>query len=297
MSFLWMLSEIRTPIGIQLFQFITYLGQEMLPVIVICALYWCCNKKLATTIGLTYVTSGICVQGLKITFRIPRPWALDSDFQPVESAVGAATGYSFPSGHTQSAVSLFSPLAFAAKRWYLKLLYIILFLSVGFSRMYLGVHTPKDVCTALVITLIIGLLIWKGQAMLNNPKHTLPICIIISALAIFFAFYSFYLYHSGTIEYKYIEDCFKMAGASIGFAMGWYLEKTRLNFSTECSGGKKTLLCRFLVGIFLTLVIYLLPKLIFDSFLIWKFLRYASVIFWIVYGYPCVFTTYQKKMD
>ena len=126
MSFLWMLSEIRTPIGIQFFQFITYLGQEMLPVIVICALYWCCNKKLATTIGLTYVTSGICVQGLKITFRIPRPWALDSDFQPVESAVGAATGYSFPSGHTQSAVSLFAPLAFAAKRWYLILFYFFL---------------------------------------------------------------------------------------------------------------------------------------------------------------------------
>ena len=38
MYFLWMLSEIRTPLGEQIFQFITYLGQEMLPVVVICAL-------------------------------------------------------------------------------------------------------------------------------------------------------------------------------------------------------------------------------------------------------------------
>jgi len=80
MSFLWTLSEMRTPLGEHFFQLITYLGQEMLPVVVICALYWCCNKKLATTIGFTYVISGIFVQGLKIAFRIPRPWVLDSDF-------------------------------------------------------------------------------------------------------------------------------------------------------------------------------------------------------------------------
>ncbi len=297
MSFLWMLSEIRTPLGEQIFQLITYFGQEMLPVVVICALYWCYNKKLATTIGFTYVTSGICVQGLKITFRIPRPWVLDSDFQPVESAVSAATGYSFPSGHTQSAVSLFAPLAFAEKRWYLKLLYIILFLSVGFSRMYLGVHTPKDVCTALIVTLIISIIVWKGQHILENKKSTLPICMIIGAFAIFFTLYAFYLYQSGIIERKYIEDCFKMAGATIGFVNGWYLERTRLNFTTDTSGGKKTLFLRFFIGILLTLVIYLVPKLIFDSFLIWKFLRYAAVIFWIVYGYPYVFTTYQKKVN
>ena len=295
MSFLWMLSKIRTPLGEQIFQLITYLGQEMLPVVVICALYWCYNKKLATTIGFTYVTSGICIQGLKITFRIPRPWVLDSSFQPVESAVGAATGYSFPSGHTQSAVSLFAPLAFAAKRWYLKLLYIILFLSVGFSRMYLGVHTPKDVCTALILTLIISTIVWKGQHILENPKYTLPICIVIGALSVFFAFYAFYLYQSGIIERKYIEDCFKMAGATIGFVIGWYLERTKLCFSIECSGGKKQLCYRFVVGIVCTLILYLVPKLVFDSILIWKFLRYACVIFWIVYGYPYVFTTYQKK--
>ena len=139
MSFLWMLSEIRTPIGIQFFQFITYLGQEMLPVIVICALYWCCNKKLATTIGLTYVTSGICVQGLKITFRIPRPWALDSDFQPVESAVGAATGYSFPSGHTQGAASFYGSMAIYMKKKAMYIIATIMIVLIGFFCFFLGI--------------------------------------------------------------------------------------------------------------------------------------------------------------
>ena len=163
--------------------------------------------------------------------------------------------------------------------------------------MYLGVHTPKDVCTALIVTLIISAIVWKSQHILENEKYTLSICMIIGAIALFFAFYSFYLYQNGTIERKYIEDCFKMAGATIGFVSGWYLERTRLNFTAENSGGKKPLFLRFFIGILLTLVIYLVPKLIFDSFLIWKFLRYAAVIFWIVYGYPYVFTTYQKKVN
>lgn len=116
MNVLWALSEIRTPFFNQVFQFITYLGQELFLIGIICVLYWCVDKRLAAQIGFTYIIAGLCVQGLKITFRIPRPWILDPEFKAVESAVGAATGYSFPSGHTQGGTSLFAPLARNATR-------------------------------------------------------------------------------------------------------------------------------------------------------------------------------------
>lgn len=67
---------------------------------VLCFFYWCYDKKFARRIGLTYFSSGLVVQNLKIIFRIPRPWILDPDFHPVQSAIPHATGYSFPSGHT-----------------------------------------------------------------------------------------------------------------------------------------------------------------------------------------------------
>ena len=45
MSFLWFLSDLRTPAGDFFFQQITYLGQEIFVVAVICWLYWCVSKK------------------------------------------------------------------------------------------------------------------------------------------------------------------------------------------------------------------------------------------------------------
>lgn len=294
MSFLWTLSELRTPLLDQVFQYITYLGQELVPIIVICALYWCYNKKLATTIGFTYITSGLLVQGLKITFRIPRPWALDPAFEPVESAVAAATGYSFPSGHTQSATSLFAPLALFFQKWWQKLLCVAVFLLVGFSRMYLGVHTPADVCTAIILTTIVTLIIWKCQKYFEDSKYTKRISCMILGVTVLFCIYAYNLYHMGLIEQHYVADCYKMSGAAIGFAIGWYLERTNLHFSTEgCS--KKELFIRLLAGIILTVIIYVVPKLLPFDFLFWKMIRYAVVIFWIVYGYPYLFTKYRKQ--
>ncbi len=103
MTFLWLLEGIRTPFLDKLMQFITYFGQEIIIIAVICALYWCADKRFAYLLGFTYFTAGLCVQSLKITFRIPRPWILDPGFHAVESAIPGATGYSFPSGHTQGA--------------------------------------------------------------------------------------------------------------------------------------------------------------------------------------------------
>ena len=110
MTFLWFLSEHRTPALDKIMQLVTYFGQEIIIIALICALYWCADKRFAYLLGFTYFTAGLCVQTLKITFRIPRPWILDTNFSAVESAVPAATGYSFPSGHTQGQLPFISLL-------------------------------------------------------------------------------------------------------------------------------------------------------------------------------------------
>lgn len=112
MTFLWLLEGIRTPFLDKLMQFITYFGQELIIITFICTLYWCVDKRFAYFLGFSYFTAGLAVQTLKITFRIPRPWVLDPDFHAVESAISGATGYSFPSGHTQGATCLVLPACF-----------------------------------------------------------------------------------------------------------------------------------------------------------------------------------------
>ena len=171
MTFLWLLEGIRTPFLDKLMQLVTYFGQELIIIAVICTLYWCVDKRFAYLLGFTYFSAGLCVQALKITFRIPRPWILDPEFRAVESALDGATGYSFPSGHTQGATCLFFPLALRTPRLAAKILYVLAFLGIGFSRMYLGCHTPKDVLTSLALSLVIASVIWKYQAVQIGRAH------------------------------------------------------------------------------------------------------------------------------
>lgn len=294
MSFLWALSEIRTPFLDQLFQIITYFGQELLLVGVICALYWCVDKKLATQIGFTYITAGLCVQGLKITFRIPRPWILDPQFKAVKSAVPAATGYSFPSGHTQGGTSLFAPLALNAKKLWVKILCVAAFLLIGFSRMYLGCHTPKDVLTAMLVSLFFSWLIWHFQDVFTGENaRTGLIALLTAAAAVLICVYSLILYHNGTIEARYAADCFKASGAALGFAAGWYLERRYLNF-TISNGPVSKKIVRFIIGLVVTAALQFGLKALIGQTLAGKTIQHFVVIFWIIFLYPYLFTRYKK---
>ena len=294
MELLWAISNLRTPFGDQFFQAVTYLGQELLPVAVICAFYWCINKNLATQIGLTFLSSGVLVQGFKITFRVPRPWVLDPNFKPIESAVSAATGYSFPSGHTQSGTSLFAPLACNTKKMLYRVLFVMAFLLVGFSRMYLGCHTLKDVATSWVLASVIAFIVYRIRHIIEKPAFVKMGSAIIFAVAVLLCIYAYALYANGIIEIHYVEDCFKMAGASIGFSIGWYLEKKTLNFSpTNGNPDTKKLVIRFLIGIVITVALYAGSKVLLAKFFIGKFIRYTLVILWIIWIYPALFIKYN----
>lgn len=294
MNFLWALSEIRTPFLDTLFQFITYFGQELLLIGVICALYWCVDKKLATQIGFTYVTAGLCVQGLKITFRIPRPWVLDPDFKAVESAIPAATGYSFPSGHTQGGTSLFAPLALNAKKLSIKLLCTAAFLLIGFSRMYLGCHTPKDVLTAIGVSLLFSWLIWKYKDLFVGPDSRVGlIALLVTAAAAGICIYSYILYHGGVIEARYASDCFKASGAALGFAAGWYLEQKYLDFSAH-TGTRTEKILRFIAGLAVTAALQFGLKALIGHTLAGKTIQHFIVILWIIFLYPYIFSKLKK---
>lgn len=294
MSFLWTLSRIRTPFLDSLFQFITYFGQELLLIGVICALYWCVDKKLAAQIGFTYITAGLCVQGLKITFRIPRPWILDPNFKAVESAVPAATGYSFPSGHTQGGTSLFAPLALNAKKRSVKLLCTIAFLLIGFSRMYLGCHTPKDVLTAIAVSLLFSWLIWRYRDLFTGPRsHVGLIALLVAAAASGICIYSYVLYRGGVIEARYASDCFKASGAALGFAAGWFLEQKLLDFEAQ-KGSTKEKVLRFIVGLLFTAALQFGLKALIGHTLAGKTVQHFIVIFWIIFVYPYIFTGIKK---
>lgn len=95
MEFLYFLESIRNGVLNIFFIICTSFGEELVLISLFAIIYWCINKKLAYRIAFSYFMSGIVVQGLKIHFRIERPWVIDPDFKPVEAVMDTATGYSF----------------------------------------------------------------------------------------------------------------------------------------------------------------------------------------------------------
>lgn len=294
MDFLHFLAELRTPFGEQFFQFVTYFGQEVIIIAVICTLYWCVDKRFAYQIGFTYFLAGLCVQTLKITFRIPRPWILDPDFSPVESAVPAATGYSFPSGHTQSGTCLFAPFMFRSRRWFLKLFFASAFLVIGFSRMYLGVHTPKDVLVSMAISLCIAFVVQKFSHFLPDSSHfqkwiLLGLVLISSAISI----YALLLLGQGKISLHYASDCCKASAAGLGFGVGWYLETRYIHFSVQ--GSLPFQIGKVLVGLLGVILLKVGMELLFGDFLPADMAAYFLLVFWVIFLYPWILKKFHRS--
>jgi undecaprenyl-diphosphatase len=149
--------------------------------------FWCVNKYRGYYLLCVGFIGTVVNQFLKMLFRIPRPWIKDPGFTIVESAREAATGYSFPSGHTQTSVGLFGGLALTTKQRWLRVGCIVLCVLVPLSRLYLGVHTPLDVGVSIGVAL---LLIFVALPLFRRAEHSprTMYALLLSALVLVLAF-------------------------------------------------------------------------------------------------------------
>lgn len=155
MDFLRLLEQIRVPGVTEFMQIITYLGDEIAFLAVALVIFWCVDKQKGYYVMTVGFIGTIANQFMKLWFRIPRPWVQDPSFTIVEQAREGAGGYSFPSGHTQSAVGTFGSIARVTGNKILRIVCIVLAVIVPFSRMYLGVHTPLDVSVAAIMGVVL----------------------------------------------------------------------------------------------------------------------------------------------
>ncbi|MCL2069217.1 MAG: phosphatase PAP2 family protein [Oscillospiraceae bacterium] len=288
MELLRLIESIRTPFLDFLFDLITRLGEQTVAVAVFGAVFWCVNKQIGYGIGIAYFLSALTVQGMKLGFRVERPWVIDPTLNPVPSALEYATGYSFPSGHTQSAAALLGALAAQIKKTPVRIACFTLAVLVAFSRMYLGVHTLSDVAVSLLLSF---LFVWLAVKFLAagsvSKKRELVMALsmlLYSAAAIVFASVMF---AAGEIEQAFLSDCLKAAGAAIGFAAGMYIERVYIRFSVSA----KNILwqgIKFILGFAGVLILQEGLKPILGGGLAADAVRYFMMVFWMIALYPLI---------
>lgn len=235
MGFLYFLERIRMP-GLNEFMLaITTLGEEAAFLVVALVLFWCVNKKMGYYVLTVNYIGTIGVQFLKLLFRVPRPWVLDPNFTILEQAREAANGYSFPSGHTMSSVATFGALAYTTKNKVMRWVCIAIAVLVPFSRMYVGVHTPKDVLVSAVLA--VALILLLKPVVLNEKRDLMPSLLVgMTALAVaFLCFVSFYDFPADIDPhnmYSGLKNAYTLLGALVGFLVVYMVDKRYLNFPT-----------------------------------------------------------------
>jgi membrane-associated phospholipid phosphatase len=238
MEFLRFLESIRTPVGDALMSFITLFGEETLFIVLALVFFWCIDKKRGFYLLFTCFAGTVCIQFLKMVFRIPRPWVLDPNFTIVESAREAATGYSFPSGHTQCAAGLWGGIARSAKKRAVQIGGTALALLVGFSRMYLGVHTPLDVLVSLGIALVVifalYFVVYQG---FDKPKRIYIACgVLLAATVANLLFVSLYPFPADVDVVNLAngqKTAWQMLALAIGVCIIYPLDRHYIKFETK----------------------------------------------------------------
>lgn len=294
MDILWWFEGMRTPVVDTVFSFITRFGEEMSLIVIFCMLFWCINKKMAYVVGYTFFLSGLVVQGMKILFRVPRPWIYDPTFEPVGGSITASTGYAFPSGHTQTGAALLGGIAIGTKKKWFKISLYTLALLVGFSRLYLGVHYVEDVLVSLLITFVIIIVINKIISDEEPTKSkTFILSLLMTVVSIGVIGYATYLYQRDISIPSQLRDATRVAGAAIGFSVGMYVEQTYIQFLTKTKNVPLQVL-KFILGLAGMVVVQEGFRLI-GTGLVMDAIRYFLVVIWVMIIYPLIIKKYFES--
>ena len=236
MELLYLLESIRVPGLNEFFLAVTQLGEETAFLVIAIIIFWCVDKYRGYYLMAVGFVGTLANQFLKLTFRIPRPWVLDENFTILEQAREAATGYSFPSGHTQSAVGTFGGLAATTKNKWVRVISVTIAALVPFSRMYIGVHTPLDVFVSVGIALALIFAI-KPLVLHGEGKYLPHVICFISLLSVaYLAFVELYPFPADIDSHNLasgVKNGYTLFGALLGLFTVYIIDKKWLNFSTK----------------------------------------------------------------
>ncbi len=281
------------------FEILTFLGNELFYLLFLPFVYWCIDRWTGVRVITILILSAATNEGTKVLFRLPRPidYAPDRLAPLFRMPIGVArqryeaTGYGFPSGHTENTVAIWGYLAaqahrlrtarFPAARRLLLALAALLIVLVPLSRIYLAVHFPHDVVGGYVIGAALlflylriepGASRWLAGAGLGWQWG---LATSIPALAML-------LFPQ--------EIIVTAASALMGLGIGFVVERRWLHYTSSGEWWRRAL--RYPLGIAGVLILYAGLKVAFAALapaLVFRFIRYVLIGLWSSVGAPWAF--------
>ena len=275
-------------------------------------LYWFWDKRKGLYTLVSYYFCMFLTPVTKLTVCAYRPWIRDARVLPAGDSITTATGYSFPSGHTSTAGPLAGGMAVSLwdskrTRW-LSVLFAAFVVLTGFSRNYLGVHTPQDVFVGITISVLSLILAAKLFQYLDRHPDREDWFLLggfllcwAGILYITVKSYPMELNAEGKLivdPQKMMNDGYGDIGKVIGFIIARYVEKKWIRFEPIKNGWKGTLLC--ILGL---IPLVLLKKLLSPVITGWLGSHWGKLVFSILYAFyyialfPLVLKLCGKKLN
>lgn len=236
MKFLYVLEKLRVPGLNELMLLLTRFGEELVFLAVVLILFWCVDKRRSYYVLAVGFFGTMVNQFLKLLCRVPRPWVLDGNFTILEQARTAATGYSFPSGHTQVAVGTYGAIALTTKRKWLCRVCVALAVLVPFSRMYVGVHTPWDVLAAAACAIVLLAALLPAAREDNFRVMAVLFPLMLAVGTAYLLYVELFPFPANMDEANLAEgtkNAYTLLGAVAGMAVVWLLDEKKLHFPVE----------------------------------------------------------------
>lgn len=276
--------------------------------VVIAIIYWCFDKDLGRRSFMNFACTNAINDNLKITAHVYRPWIRDSRVIPYEKGFRSATGYSFPSGHTSTATSLYGTLVWQLrnkKRW-ISILCVLLILLTGFSRNYMGYHTPQDVCVAMLISVVVIFINTKFLYPILVERKNAELYFMIGAIVLGILLILYICFKSYPMDYvdgallvdpKLMQiDAFKATARMLAFFIGYFIEARFAKFEIpETKNGKlKTIIVGFVIFLFIYAILEKI-LLLFLPLALAKPIKSFMEIFFIVGLHPLIVNFMKEK--
>lgn len=288
------LQSLIGPVGVKIASVISMFGEEYIMVAVFAFLYLCWDKQAGVFVGTNLMVNLTLNPLVKNIFMRRRPYFDHSEvkcLKPVDANADiydiSAQGYSFPSGHSNNAMTMYGSTAAVMKKTWIWITAAVIVLLVGISRVIVGVHYPTDVLAGWTMGIVIIVVMSFLQKKVQKRWILYLVLVLLASVGWF---------------YCRSNDYFNGFGMMIGFFGGVLFEQKFVKFEETHVWWKIILRILAAGGLFVGLnKLFKLPfpkDLLEEASMtqyIIRTVRYMLVIFLLVGVYPMSFRLFKKK--